>query len=179
MDPFAIFMTQFVWFLVIWSVTAYFVLWPWSRRLPTRARLAFWIAPQMFRAMGLGLLVPNLSPGISQEFAIPTAAVDFFTAVLALPAFVGLLRGWRLARPLTWACTLIGLSDLSIAFSIAPFMGVADHLAAQWYVPALVGPLMIVAHVACLAALFQSRTPSQGPQQLAPLLVSGAGVEDV
>jgi len=30
--------------------------------------------PQMFRALGLGLLVPNLSPGISQEFAIPTAA---------------------------------------------------------------------------------------------------------
>ncbi len=111
----------------------------------------------MFRALGLGLLVPLLSPGLSNSFAIPTAAVDFFTAVLALLAFVGLHRGWRLALPLTWACTIIGLSDLSIAFSIAPFVGVADHLAAQWFVPALVGPLMIVAHVACLATLLRSR----------------------
>ncbi len=31
--------------------------------------------------------------------------------------------------------------------------GVADHLAAQWHVPAFVGRFMIVAHVACFAAL--------------------------
>ena len=118
----------------------------------------------MFRALGLGLLVPNLSPGISHEFAIPTAAVDFFTAILALLAFVGLLRVWRLARLLIWACTLIGLGDLLIAFSIAPFIGVTDHLAAQWYVPAFVGPFMIVAHVACLAALLGSRTQTRNKE---------------
>ncbi len=33
--------------------------------------------------------------------------------------------------------------------------GAADHLAAQWYVPAFVGWFMIVAHVACLAALLR------------------------
>ncbi len=44
--------------------------------------------------------------------------------------------------------------------TLAPFMGVTDHLAAQWLVPALVGPLMIAAHVACLAALLGSRTLS-------------------
>ena len=179
MQPLAIFITQFVWFLIVWSAVAYFVLWPWSRRLPTRTQLAFWIAPQMFRALGLGLLVPNLSPAISQEFAVPTAVVDFFTAILAVPAFIGLLRGWQFARPLAWLCTIIGLNDLLIAFSIAPFIGVANHLAAQWFVPALVGPLMIVAHVACLAALIQSRAQSQGPKYLRPVLMSTAGVEDV
>jgi len=74
----------------------------------------------MFRALGLGLLVP--------------------------------------------ACTLIGLGDLLIAFSIAPSIGVTDHLAGQWYVPAFVGLFMIVAHVACLAALLRSRTHSGGLQ---------------
>ena len=34
--------------------------------------------------------------------------------------------------------------------TLAPFIGVTDHLAAQWFVPAFVGPFMIVAHVACL-----------------------------
>ena len=94
MEPLALFMTQFLWFLVVWSAVVYFVVWPRSLQLSADKQLCFWVAPQMFRAFGLGLLVPNLSPGISQEFAIPTAAVDFFTAILALLAFVGLLRGW-------------------------------------------------------------------------------------
>ena len=160
MATLAPFMTQFLWFLVVWSLLVYFVVWPWSLRLTTDMRLRFWIAPQMFRALGLGLLVPQLSPGLSNSFAIPTAAIDFLTAILALLAFVGMYRRWRLALPLTWACTIIGLSDLLIAFSIAPFIGVTDHLAAQWFVPALVGPLMIVAHVAGLATLLWSRTLS-------------------
>ncbi len=161
METLAPFMTQFLWFLVVWSLLVYFVIWPWSLRLTTDMRLRFWIAPQMFRALGLGLLVPQLSPGLSNTFAFPTAAVDFFTAILALLAFVGLYRGWRLALPQTWACTIIGLGDLLVAFSIAPFIGVTDHLAAQWFVPAFVGPFMIVAHVACLAALLGSRTQSR------------------
>ena len=164
METLAPFMTQFLWFLVVWSLLVYFVVWPWSLRLTTDMRLRFWIAPQMFRALGLGLLVPQLSPGLSDAFAIPTAAVDFFTAILALLAFVGLYRGWRLALPLTWACTTIGLGDSLIAFSIAPFIGVTDHLAAQWFVPAFVGPFMIVAHVACLAALLGSRTQSRNKE---------------
>ena len=160
MEPLTVFVTQFLWFLIVWSALAYFVVWPWSLRLSTDTQLSFWVAPQMFRALGLGLLVPNLSPGISYGFAIPTATVDFLTAILALLAFIGLLRGWRSALLLTWACTLIGLADLLIAFSMAPFIGVADHLAAQWYVPAVVGPFMIVTHLACLAALLRSRTQS-------------------
>ena len=83
METLAPFMTQFLWFLVVWSLLVYFVVWPWSLRLTTDMRLRFWIAPQMFRALGLGLLVPQLSPGLSNTFAIPTAAVDFFTAILA------------------------------------------------------------------------------------------------
>ncbi len=45
--------------------------------------------------------------------------------------------------------------------TLAPFIGVTDHLAARWFIPAFVGPFMIVAHVACLAALLGSRTQSR------------------
>lgn len=158
MEPLALFLNQFLWFFVVWAVVAYLVVWPWSLQLSPDTRLCFWVAPQMFRALGLGLLVPNLSPGISQEFASPTAAVL---------AFVGLLRGWRLARHLTWACTLIGLGDLLIAFSIVPFIAVTDHLTGQWYVPAFVGPLMIVAHIACLATLLRVEGSKQNRVSLA------------
>ena len=161
METLPLFLTQFLWFFLVFSALAYFVVWPSSSTFSADARLKFWIAPQMFRALGLGLLVPQLSPGLSSSFAVPVAAIDFFVAILAVLAFVGLYRGWRVALPLTWACTIIGLGDLLIAFSIAPFIGVADHLAAQWFIPALVGPLMIVAHVACVAALLESRTQSR------------------
>ena len=158
MQTLPIFLTQFVWFFIAWALLAKYVAWPGTRELSINARLRFWIAPQMFRALGLGLLVPQLSPGLAMSFALPTALVDFFTAMLAVLAFIALNRNSRLALPLTWACTIIGLGDLLIAFSIAPFIGVSDHLAAQWLIPAIVGPLMIVAHVACLATLLESRS---------------------
>ena len=170
MDPLPLFLTQFVWFFVAWSTLAYLVVWPWSLRLSAETGLMVWIAPQMFRAFGLGLLVPALSPGLAPAFAVPVAAFDAFTAVLALLAFIALRRGRRAARPLTWGATVIGLSDLLIAFSIAPFIGVADHLAGQWYIPAFVGPLLIVAHVGCLAALLRFGAQSRAAAALEPAL---------
>ena len=82
MEPLAIFVLQFMWFLFAWSLIAYFVLWPWSARLSSNARLSVWVAPEMFRILGWGLLVPNLSPGMPTEFAVSTAAGDRIVAAL-------------------------------------------------------------------------------------------------
>ena len=71
-EPLVVFVFQFSWFLFAWSLIAYFVLWPWSARLSPTARLSAWVLPEMFRVLGLGLLVPNLSPGMPVEFAIST-----------------------------------------------------------------------------------------------------------
>ncbi len=38
MESLAVFMTQFVWFFIVWSVLAYFVVWPWSLRLTAGMR---------------------------------------------------------------------------------------------------------------------------------------------
>jgi hypothetical protein len=109
----------------------------------------------MFRVLGLGLLVPNLSPGMPRGFAFATAAGDSLTAVLALLAFAGLRLGWPRARALVWACTVVGALDLLVAFPHAIHSQVMPHLAAQWYVPVFAGPIMIVSHVACLAELLR------------------------
>jgi hypothetical protein len=152
-DPRLLFAAQLGWFLLAWSILVRLTVWPWSRRLPPDARLALWVAPQMFRVLGLGLLVPNLSPGMPLDFALATAAGDSLTASLALLAFVGLRRGLRRARALAWACTIVGTLDLLAAFTHAMHSGALPHLAAQWYVPVFAGPLMIVSHVACFAEL--------------------------
>jgi len=148
-----IFLLQFLWFLIAWSLIAYFVLWPYSARLPPEARLSVWVAPEMFRVLGAGLLVPNLAPGMPTGFAVSTAAGDSLTAVLAALAFTGLRQGWPSARGLAWACTIVGSADLLIAFPHAAATGAISHMAAQWYVPVLAGPALVICHVACFMLL--------------------------
>jgi hypothetical protein len=155
MEPFAVFVLQFSWFLFAWSLLAYFVVWPWSARLPPDERLSLWIAPEMFRVLGVGLLVPNLAPGMPSEFAFSTAAGDTATAVLAASAFLGLRRRRALGRRLAWACTLVGSADLLIAFPHAAATGAISHMAAQWYVPVFAGPPLVICHVACFILLIR------------------------
>jgi hypothetical protein len=153
MEPLVIFVFQFLWFLFAWSLIVYFVLWPWSARLSPSARLSVWVLPEMFRVLGLGLLVPNLSPGMPAEFAIATGAGDSLTALLAASAFIGLRRGWPAARGLAWACTIVGSLDLLVAFPHAAATGAISHMAAQWYVPVFAGPPLVICHVACFVLL--------------------------
>jgi hypothetical protein len=157
MDPLAIFVMQFLWFLLAWSLITYFVLWPWSAQLSPDSRLSAFVAPEMFRVLGLGLLVPNLSPGMPSEFAVATATGDALTALLAASAFLGLRRGWGAARGLAWACTLVGSLDLLVAFPHAAATGAIAHMAAQWYVPVFAGPPLVICHVACLILLVRGR----------------------
>ncbi len=158
MEPLVIFVLQFLWFLFAWSLVAYFVLWPWSARLTPAARLSAWIAPEMFRVLGVGLLVPNLSPGMPAEFAVSTAAGDSLTALLAAFAFIGLRQAWGTARGLAWACTIVGSLDLLVAFPHAAATGAISHMAAQWYVPVFAGPLLVICHVACFILLIRGRS---------------------
>ena len=158
MEPLVLFVLQFFWFLFAWSLIAHFVLWPWSARLAPDARLSVWVAPEMFRVLGVGLLVPNLSPGMPIEFAASTAAGDSLTALLAALAFTGLRQGWASARGLAWACTIVGSIDILIAFPHAASTGAISHMAAQWYVPVFVGPLMVIGHVACFILLIRDRS---------------------
>src|SRR5262245_40232226 len=111
----------------------------------------------MFRVLGVGLLVDNLSPGMPTEFAVSTAVGDSLTAVLAALAFTGLRRGWRSARGLAWACTIVGSLDLLVAFPHAASTGAISHMAAQWYVPVFAGPVLVICHVACFILLMHGR----------------------
>ena len=160
MEPFAVFVLQFLWFLLAWSLIAWFVVWPWTARLSSDSRLCAFVAPEMFRVLGVGLLVPNLSPGMPIEFAASTAAGDSLTAVLAALAFTGLRRAWRTARAFAWACTIVGSLDLLIAFPHAAHTGAITHMAAQWYVPVFAGPILVICHVACWILLLRGRSAS-------------------
>lgn len=151
--PALVFVVQIAWFTLVFAVLVRMVVWPWSARLDPSRRAALWIAPQMSRALGLGLLVPNLSPGMPAAMAVPTAIGDMLTAVLALVSFVALYRRHRLGRWLGWTCMGVGIVDGLHALTTAARLQVAENMAAQWYVPAVNVPLMAVCHVAGVLAL--------------------------
>jgi len=151
-----LFAAQSAWFLVVWSVLAACFAAPRLRALPPADALVVCLVPQLFRGLGIGLLVPNLSPGMPTSFALPTALGDGLTAVLALAAIVMLHRGAAAGRPLAWACTIVGAADLAIALPHAAAIGAAHYLAAQWYVPVVAVPLMIVSHVLAMRTLVRT-----------------------
>jgi hypothetical protein len=157
MNPLPIFALQFLWFLVVWATIAVVVVEPRLRDVHENDALAIWILPQLFRVLGLGLLVPNLSPGLPLSFAVPTAIGDSLTSVLALAAVVALVRRRPRARLLAWACTIVGSLDLALALPHAAAIGAAQYLTGQWYVPVLGVPLMITSHAMTFRALRRHR----------------------
>lgn len=157
MSAVGVFALQFIWFLVVWSAVATVLVEPRLRNADSRIALSVWVAPHLFRVLGLGLLVPELSPGMPASFAVSTAAGDGIAAVLALAALLALHLRWRRARVLVWGLTGFGLLDLTVAGVHAARVGAAAHLEAQWYVAALGVPLMIVTHVMALHTLVTRR----------------------
>ena len=147
MNPSPLFVFQFLWFLTVWAVLAVLFIAPKVRSYPTDDALAICIVPQLFRVLGVGLLAPNLAPGMPRSFALPTALGDSATALLALISVVALRNRWQGARKVAWACNLVGAADLVIALPHGAITEAAQFLTAQWYVPALGVPLMIVSHV--------------------------------
>ena len=155
MNPVLIFVLQFLWFLLAWTALAVFIVEPKLRDCHDDDAVAIWLAPQLFRVLGLGLLVPNLSPGMPRSFAVPTALGDSATAVLAVLAIIALRQRWPRARQAVWACNLVGTVDLAVALPHAAAIGAARYLEGQWYVPALGVPLIIVSHVLVFRTLIR------------------------
>ncbi len=153
MSPQPFFVIQFLWFLAAWATVGALLVTPAISGLRRDDVLCVWTAPQLFRVLGIGLLVPSLSPNMPPSFAVPTAIGDSLTACLALISIIGLRRRWGAARRLAWACNIVGIADLAIAVPHAAMIGAVRFLAAQWYVPALGVPLMIVSHIMALRTL--------------------------
>lgn len=158
MNPTLPFVVQFAWFVVAWTTVGVVFVVPRLAALPRERAIAVVVAPQMFRVLGVGLLVPNLAPGLPTEFALPTAIGDATTALLAWATLLALHAGSPHARRLAWACTIVGAGDLAIALPHAARIEAARYLAAQWFVPTVAVPLMIVSHVMTARVLLTRRS---------------------
>jgi hypothetical protein len=159
MNSVYLFAIQFVWFLVVWTTIAELFVSPFVRRFEFNDKLSIWLLPQLFRILGVGLLVQNLAPDLPYSFALPTAVGDAITSILALVSIIALQKKWGSSGSLVLICNVIGSLDLAIALPHAAAIMAPNYLTAQWYVPAAILPLMIVSHVMIWRTLFRYRLP--------------------
>jgi tellurite resistance protein TehA-like permease len=131
---------------------------PWLQAKPVRTALSILLVPQLFRHVGISLLVPEIvDPTFPEAMALQTAIGDTAAALLAWVALVSIRVGWRHAMAAVWTFNLFGLTDMILNLRNGIRLQVADDLGAAWFGIAFVVPLMLVVHGLIFAFLFRAR----------------------
>ena len=147
---------QFALSLAAYAAIAGWFVWPWLQRASRRTALSVLLLPQLFRHVGVNLLVTELvDPGLPVDFARQTATGDTLVVGLAWVALLSLRAGWQFATKVIWLFNLIGLADLLFNLATAMRVGAAEHLGAAWYGPTFIVPAMLVVHILIFAVLMR------------------------
>ena len=151
-----IFPVQVVLAFLTWGLLARWYVAPRLRGLPREIALQPLLVVQTIRYIGLSFLAPAVvKPTLAQTFAVPAALGTTLAAVLALAAIGALRARSPLGIPLTWAVTVIGLVDFANAFVQARSAAVVADLGAAYYIPIVIVPAAVVAHVMTLGILLR------------------------
>jgi hypothetical protein len=144
--------------LIAWGIVAKRYIWPKLRLLPRAEALRPLLILHSFRFLGLAFLVPGVvSADLPSAFAHSAAYGDFIAAILALLSLALLPRGAGVV--VAWIFNLWGSVDLLDAFYQANATGLAPgQLAAAYFIPTLVVPLLLVTHALAFRILLQHQS---------------------
>jgi hypothetical protein len=149
---------QFVASLAAYLAIAWWFVRPWLEAKPKLTALSILLLPQLFRHVGITLLVPEVvDPTFPAAMARQTAIGDTLAALLAWIALVALRMGWRYALPVVWVFNLVGITDMILNLLNGVRLGVAEHLGAAWFGIAFVVPGMLVVHILIFVFLSSGR----------------------
>lgn len=155
MDILAIFGTQLVLSLFVYTLIAKWYVAPWLAGKPMHQVLIALIFPHAIRHIGLTFLVPGIVvEGIPNHFQTMAAYGDFISGLLALLAIVALRNRWTVAVGLVWIFNIVGTADLLNALSHAD---VVPYLGATWYIPTFLVPILLVTHFMIFARLLKRK----------------------
>jgi hypothetical protein len=138
-------------------------VWPRLRELPREEALNALVAPHMFRFIGLSFLLPGVvSPALPPAFAVPAAYGDLAATLLAMIATMALSARASSAIPLTWLLSVVGTLDLLFAnYQGLVGVGLAPGvLGAAVYIPIMIVPPLLVAHVMAFRVLLSATSRS-------------------
>ena len=152
---------QFAFSLAAYGAVGWWFIRPWLQAKPVHTALAVLLVPQLFRHVGVSLLVPEIvDPTFPREMAHQTAIGDVLAALLAWVALISLRAGWRHAVAAVWVFNLVGVTDMILNLSNGIRLRVADDLGAAWFGIAFVVPIMLVVHVLIFVFLLAPREGS-------------------
>jgi hypothetical protein len=108
-----------------------------------------------FRFVGLAFLVPGVvSPDLPSAFAHSAAYGDIIAAALALLSLLWMQR--EVGVVMAWVFNLWGSADLLNAFYQANHAGLlAGQLAATYFIPTLIVPILLITHALAFRILLQ------------------------
>lgn len=157
-DPTPLLLFQFVMSLAGYFAIGWWFIRPWLQTKPVRTALCILLLPQLFRHVGVSLLVHEIvDPTFPEAMARQTAIGDTLAALLAWAALLSLRAGWRHAIATVWVFNLVGLTDMAINLANGIRLQVANDLGAAWFGIAFVVPLMLVVHFLIFAFLLAAR----------------------
>ncbi|WP_445168716.1 hypothetical protein ACTXG7_04955 [Mycolicibacterium sp. Dal123E01] len=160
MNNVAIFWLQLLTSLVVFAVVTKWYVWPRLTTLTLNTALVPLLFVQVFRYVGMTLLVPGMiDPKLPREGLIPGAYGDLVAAALALAAIYALRHNWRLAIPMVWVFSAWGFIDLLntlrgvIQTSLPSF-----NLGAFYFVFTFYAPLVAIAHLVIFWVLIKAKS---------------------
>jgi hypothetical protein len=149
---------QFVASLAAWAAMGWWFIRPWLAAKPRATALSILLIPQLFRHVGVTLLVTEIvDPSFPATMARQVAIGDTLAALLAWTALVALRVGWRRAEALVWVFNLVGLTDMLINLANGMRLQVAEQLGAAWFGIAFVVPAMLVVHLLIFVFLLRGQ----------------------
>lgn len=110
------------------------------------------------RHLGLMFLTTGVvSTDMPPQFAIPAAAGDFLSAVLAFLAVHLIHRNNKFAVPATWLFTAVGIADFAMAVVLSRVYSAANFMGGAYWIPAFWVPVLIVGHFVIINVLRQMK----------------------
>lgn len=149
MEPIVLFGIQFTFFLVAYSLIAWWYGAPRLARLPREVALVPLVWIHAFRMVGGTILAPgSVDAAVPAEFRSMIGFGDMATAVLALVALVALRARWSGAIALVWLCLTVGLLDTVNAIIQSMRFSVFTHgLGFNWVIVTTYVPALLVSSV--------------------------------
>jgi hypothetical protein len=155
MTPQLCFFVSIAFSFIAWGVVAARYIWPELRARKRAEGLRPLLTLHAFRFVGLAFLVPGVvSPDLPSAFAHSAAYGDIIAAALALLSLLWLQR--EVGVVMAWVFNLWGSADLLNAFYQANHAGLlAGQLAATYFIPTLIVPILLITHALAFRILLQ------------------------
>lgn len=160
MQPQLCFFVSIAFSFIAWGIVTALYIWPELRLRQRADALRPLLILHSFRFIGLAFLVPGVvSPDLPSAFAHSAAYGDILAATLALLSLLFLPRGVGIV--IAWIFNLWGSADLLNAFYQANHAGlIAGQLGANYFIPTVIVPLLLITHGLAFRILLQNRNES-------------------